>query len=373
MKLFEIDSGYGFLPNRYLAIDGTNPASIATLAQRWPNVNPYVGPTSAHQRWANMDLSIGPTLAQRSRANVGPTLCQHRPNVGALTLGKRYANGCMPTEAALLAFCEGNPSITDGFPSQRARNAGVDVCLNNRLNKQSSWVTGDLRHQCDRRQCKIDMSKDVTVLFRRCTDWSKHTVQKNNGLLLAGAKPLSEPTLVYIVNWTLANKLQWKFNRNSHICIQENAFENVVWKNGVHFVWASFNMNQVFMLVYSRSVTMPGLDQNCSLHPALGRFRRKVVLANYGVKKNYKGTCVGPTLGRYRPCDVGPTSLRRWVDVARRRRPNIGSTSVTILEYYNQNKQKCSTTKRHDSCLSSKKSNNNNGSLHDACKSLKQM
>ena len=135
------------------------------------------------------------------------------------------------------------------------------------------------------------------------------------------------------------------------------------------------DMNQVFMLVYStgRSATMPGLDQNWSLLPALGRFRRQVVLANYRVKTKYKGTCAGPTLGRYRPCDVGLTSLRRWVDVARRRRPNIGSTSVTILVYYNQNKQKCSTTKRHDSFLSSKKSNNNNGSLHDACKPLKKM
>ena len=270
-------------------------------------------------------------------------VCQRCTNIG-------------PTEAALLAFCEGNPSVTDGFPSQRARNAGVDVCLNNRLNKQSRWVTGDFRHQCDRGQCNIYMSKDVTVLFRRCTDWSKHNVQKDNGLSLAGTKPLSEPTLVYIVNWTLANKLQWKFNRNSYIYIQENAFENVVWKN------------QVFMLVYSKSVTMPGLDQNWSLHPALGRFRQIMEW-----KKNFKGTCLGPTLGRHRPCDVGPTSLRRWFDVARRHRPNIGSTSVTILEYYNQNKQKCSTMKRHDSFLSSKKSNNNNGSLHDACKSLKQM
>ena len=94
-----------------------NPASIATLAQRWPNVNPYVGPTSAHQRWANVDLSIGPTLAQRLHANVGPTLCQHRPNVGTLTLGQRWHNvmpmvvcqrctNIGPTEAALLAFCE---------------------------------------------------------------------------------------------------------------------------------------------------------------------------------------------------------------------------------------------------------------------------
>ena len=348
------------------------PASIATLAQRQPLRWTNVG----SQRWANVDLSIGPTVARQRWPNVVPTSAQRwHTNVGP-TLAQRYANGCMPTlyqhwpnGGCVTGFLLGNPSVTDGFPSQRARNAGVAVCLSNRLNKQSSWVTGDLRHHCDRRQCNIHMSKDVTVLFRRCAYWSKQNVQKDNGLSLAGAKPiLSEPTLVYIVNWTLANKFQWKFNRNSYICIQENAFEIL---SGPQWVY----MNQVFMLVYSRSVTMPGLDQNWSLLPTSGWFRRKdeVVLANYGVKKNYKGTCVGPTSGRYRPCDVGPTSLRRWVDVARRRRPNIGSTSVTILEYYNQNKQKCSTTKRNDSFLSSKKSNNNNGSLHDACKSLKQM
>ena len=33
-----------------------------------------------------------------------------------------------------------------------------------------------------------------------------------------------------IVNWTFRNKLQWNFNRNSNIYIQEIAFENVVCK-----------------------------------------------------------------------------------------------------------------------------------------------
>ena len=33
-----------------------------------------------------------------------------------------------------------------------------------------------------------------------------------------------------IVNWTLRNKLQWNFNRNLIIFIQENPFQNVVWK-----------------------------------------------------------------------------------------------------------------------------------------------
>ena len=73
----------------------TNVSQLAL--RRWPNVNPYVGPTSAHQRWANVDLSIGPTLAQRLHANVGPTLCQRwYTNVGP-TLAQRYANVCMPT------------------------------------------------------------------------------------------------------------------------------------------------------------------------------------------------------------------------------------------------------------------------------------
>ena len=31
-------------------------------------------------------------------------------------------------------------------------------------------------------------------------------------------------------NWILGNKLQWNLNRNLYIFIQENVFENVVWK-----------------------------------------------------------------------------------------------------------------------------------------------
>ena len=153
------------------------PASIATLAQRWPNVNPYVGPTSAHQRWANVDLSIGPTVARQRWPNVVPTSAQRWANVGTTLCQWLYAN-VVPTMAQrrlrYWLFVRG----THRSP------------IGHRLNKQSSWVTSDLRHQCDRRQCNIHMSKDVTVLFRRCTDWSKHNVQKDNGLLLAGAKPL---------------------------------------------------------------------------------------------------------------------------------------------------------------------------------------
>ena len=47
-----------------------------------------------------------------------------------------------------------------------------------------------------------------------------------------GLPPGRRQAIIYkqcwdIVNWTLGNKLQWNFNRNSYIFIQENAFENV--------------------------------------------------------------------------------------------------------------------------------------------------
>ena len=41
-----------------------------------------------------------------------------------------------------------------------------------------------------------------------------------------------------IVNLILMNRLQWNFNQNLHIFLQENAFKNV-WKNFNHFVQAS--------------------------------------------------------------------------------------------------------------------------------------
>ena len=40
-----------------------------------------------------------------------------------------------------------------------------------------------------------------------------------------------------IVNWSLGNKLQWNFNRNSNIFSQEKAFENVVCEMASNFSW----------------------------------------------------------------------------------------------------------------------------------------
>ena len=69
---------------------------------------------------------------------------------------------------------------------------------------------------------------------------------------------------------------------------------------------------------------MPGMDQNCLLLPALGRFQRKVVLANYGVKK----TTTEHVLGRrWVDIDRAMSAQRRFdvglMSITRRRRPNI--------------------------------------------------
>ena len=93
------------------------------------------------------------------------------------------------------------------------------------------------------------------------------------------------------------------------------------------------NMNQVFMLVYSRSVTMPGLDQNWLLLPSLGRFRckDKVVLANYGVKKK---TTREHVLGQ-RWVDIGRAmSAQRRFDVALMSPADVGPTSVPRQSQY---------------------------------------
>ena len=61
------------------------------------------------------------------------------------------------TTGRILTLCEGNPSVTGGFPSQRASNASSNVLFDGSVNdrlkkKKNNRVAGDLaRHEvhCD--------------------------------------------------------------------------------------------------------------------------------------------------------------------------------------------------------------------------------
>ena len=150
---------YSFQGNVYWNTQDTNPQVVFEIdsfeitaispqlaLRRWPNVGPTSTLTLGQRRLTN----VGPTwicqLAQRLHANVGPTLCQHRPNVGTLTLGPRWHNvmpkvvcqrctNIGPTEAALLAFCEGNPSVTDRSPVEQT------VEMSNQWFETPMWST----------------------------------------------------------------------------------------------------------------------------------------------------------------------------------------------------------------------------------------
>ena len=53
-------------------------------------------------------------------------------------------------------------------------------------------------------------------------------IGSDNGLSPGRRQAIIQNQCWNIVNWTLRNKLQWNFNRNSIIFIQENALQNVV-------------------------------------------------------------------------------------------------------------------------------------------------
>ena len=52
---------------------------------------------------------------------------------------------------------------------------------------------------------------------------------------LFGAKPLSKPMLVGIINWDLRNKVQWNFNQDTKLFIHEKHLKYRL-PNGGHFV-----------------------------------------------------------------------------------------------------------------------------------------
>ena len=77
------------------------------------------------------------------------------------------------------------------------------------------------------------------LFHMQLTHWGRMThicvgkiniIGSDNGLSPRRRQAIIQSQCWNIVNWTLGNKPQWNFNRNSNIFIQENEFESVVWK-----------------------------------------------------------------------------------------------------------------------------------------------
>ena len=124
-----------------------------TLAQRWANI----GPMLVYRHWVN----VGATLRQCLYANVVPTLAQRTnprwANVGKPMLDQRLCVNNDPT-----SMCQHWFKIS----------VEQTVELRNQWFETPMW-----------RRCNIHMSKNVAILFRRCTDWFKRNVEKDIKLI----------------------------------------------------------------------------------------------------------------------------------------------------------------------------------------------
>ena len=101
-----------------------------------------------------------------------------------------------------------------------------------KIRKQWTWLT-ILYHKLI-----SDQVKTTAIGLVWLTHWGRATHICVSKLTIIGSdnglSPGRHQAIIWtiadwnIVNWTHGNKLQWNFNRNSNIFIQENAFENVV-------------------------------------------------------------------------------------------------------------------------------------------------
>ena len=89
-----------------------------------------------------------------------------------------------------------------------------------------------------------------------------------------------------IVYWTPGNKLQWNFNKNSYIFIEENAFENVVWKMASIFLglnvlslseagpWVAVGSGIIFSTPFHADLLSTGTPEN-NLHWTFNQYKIK--------------------------------------------------------------------------------------------------
>ena len=155
----------------------------------------------------------------------------------------------METFSALLALFAGNSPVTGEFPAQRPVTWSFDIFFDLRLDKR--WVNNSeadgLRRHCAHYDVIVmalyrwlnaklshqyDFLMGIIINSLRPSDAAMHQ-QTRPSLVqmmschLFGIKPLSEPVVVYC-QMDLGNKLQWNFDWNSKVFIEENAHENVV-------------------------------------------------------------------------------------------------------------------------------------------------
>ena len=98
-----------------------------------------------------------------------------------------------------------------------------------------------------------------------------------------------------IVNWTLRNKLQWNLSQYSYIFIQENAFENVIWKMAA--ILSRPQCVKIVRWVHFRLSEDGHLDELTKVFRCLSDWKLKL-FEQQPLQANYKEHIKGP---RYCP------------------------------------------------------------------------
>ena len=129
---------------------------------------------SLHLKWPSTRLYVQLLAKTNSKENIkAPHYCSldggiHRYSRGTV-MRKTFPwwRHQMEIFSSLLALCEGNSSVTGGFPSQRPLTRSFDICLDLPLNKRLSklsrrrwfetpswslWCHYDTSHDVNRRQ-----------------------------------------------------------------------------------------------------------------------------------------------------------------------------------------------------------------------------
>ena len=87
-------------------------------------------------------------------------------------------------------------------------------------------------------QCRVDLAVTCTCWhhWSTMTMCPNHIISTHTGQVLRQPRPLLFQTIScrlsspshYMSRWTFGNKFKWKFNQNSTVFIQGNAFETIV-------------------------------------------------------------------------------------------------------------------------------------------------
>ena len=85
--------------------------------------------------------------------------------------------------------------------------------------------------------------------WRICASTNQAIIASDNGLSPGRCQAIIWSNVDYIVIYTITNKIRWNFDRNSHIFIQENAFENVLREMRAAFL----SRPQVFNCVFDHN------------------------------------------------------------------------------------------------------------------------